>query len=112
MILWTLSLDSIFPEVVQKICAMQAPNLEHTVLYYQLVEKGFARRYPIDLARLLLHLLTNATEPFLHCDRVANLVGAIIATPVPRAELTQICEHLARLGCEQAIHLQAEINAH
>ncbi len=105
MLLWILPLEPIFPVVVEKICATSAPDLKHTQLYYELVEKKFARKYPEPLTRLLQHLLSNAHEPFLHCREVEQLVRSLVDSTVPRPQLRLLCNHLARLGCPSADEL-------
>ena len=105
MVLWVLPLEPILPAVVEKICATSAPDLQQTWLYYELVEKKFARKYPEPLTRLLQHLLSNAHEPFLHCREVEQLIRSLVDSTVPHPELRLLCNHLARLGCPSADEL-------
>ncbi len=105
MVLWVLPLEPILPVVVEKICTASAPGLKHTLLYYELVEKKFARKYPEPLTRLLQHLLSNAHEPFLHCRQVEQLIRSLVDSTVPRPQLRLLCNHLARLGCPSADEL-------
>lgn len=105
MVLWVLPLEPILPAVVEKICATSAPDLKHTQLYYELVEKRFACKHPEPLTRLLQHLLSNAHEPFLHCREVEQLVRSLVDSAVPRSQLLDLCDRLADLGCPSASDL-------
>ncbi len=106
MVLWSIRLEAVFPAVVEKVCAASAPTLKQTYLYYELVEKGFATKYPIPLTRLLRHLLSNAEEPFLHCREVEGLTRSLIGSTASSGDLLLVCEHLARLGCPNATELR------
>lgn len=109
MVLWSIPLEAVFPAVVEKICAVPAPSLKHTRLYYELVEKKFAAKHPISVARLLRHLLSNADKSFLHCREVEDLVRSLVGSAAPSPELLSVCEHLARLGCRNAAKLKERV---
>jgi len=106
MVLWSIRLEAVFPAVVEKICAASAPTLKQTYLYYELVEKGFATKYPIPLTRLLLHLLPEADKSFLHCREVEGLVRSLVGSTASSGDLLLVCERLARLGCPNASELK------
>jgi len=106
MILWTSLLDPVFPEVVEEICSLSAPDFKQTRLYHKFVEKEFSKKYPHELVRLLRHLLSSASDPFYHCAEVEKLVQDIIGSAVPERELLNLCENLAKLGCSNAEQLK------
>lgn len=106
MVLWSISLEPVFPAVVDKICATSAPSLKQTYLYTEFVEKRFATKYPIPLTRLLLHLLPKADKSFLHCWYVEELVRSLVGSAASSSDLLLVCEHLARLGCPNAAELK------
>ncbi len=106
MVYWATELTTVFPEVVDRICASSAPRLKNTNLYHILKERQFDLKHPVALTKLLIHLLSNAAEPFWQCTDVENLVRALIKTPVERSELIRVCHQLARLGCDNAAELK------
>ena len=61
--------------------------------------------YPNALAKLLLHLLPNATQPFWHCGDVEDLVRSLLRTSASRRNLLRIYNELAQVGCPNATAL-------
>jgi len=105
MIEWSLVLAPVFPEVVEKILSVSAPNLEHSPLYVDLAEKDYTNRYPDAMTKLLKHLLTSAQPPFFSCADVATLFRELHGRTGLYKELKEICEQLGRLGCPNAAEL-------
>ena len=105
MIYWATELGPVFPDAVDKICASNPPKLENTHVYHDFQRKDFATKHPAPLARLLVHLLPNAVEPFWQCRDVEELIRTLLQTTAPRGPLLQICNELARLGCTNASEL-------
>jgi hypothetical protein len=105
MIEWSLVLAPVFPEVVEKILSVPAPNLEHSPIYLDLAEKDYTNRYPDAMTKLLKHLLTSAQPPFSLCADVATLFRELLGRTGLNEELKDICDQLGRLGCPNAAEL-------
>ena len=105
MIEWSLVLAPVFPEVVEKILSVPAPNLEHSPVYLDLAEKDYTNRYPDAMTKLLMHLLTSAQPPFFSCVDVATLFRDLLGRTGLNEELKEICDQLGRLGCPNAAEL-------
>ena len=105
MISWSLVLEPVFDQVVEKICSSQAPNLEHINLYHNLYEGKFATKHPAGIIKLLTHLLPAASVQFWDCEDAENIVRSLLQTSVQRTALIPICDQLARLGCPNASEL-------
>jgi hypothetical protein len=102
MILWSVELEPVFDQVIEKICSSQAPNLTHTHFYHLLDERQFASKHPAAISKLLIHLLQGATEPFWYCKELGDIVQSLLRTSQQRSDLILICNQLARLGCASA----------
>ena len=103
---WGLHLEPVFPEVVEKIIASPAPELERSFLYYELPETKLPERYPTPVARLLLYLLQKSTAPIYDFDRIDNLFQQLILGSVDRHILLDICDALGKIGYEGANRLR------
>jgi hypothetical protein len=111
MIHWAIDLSILFPDIVDKICLSPAPSLGTTNLYRKMNKMGVVQKYPSAVTKLLLHLLPIATQPFWYCKDIEDLVKALIASPVSRENLHQLCNHLAKLGCSNAGELDRLCNS-
>ncbi len=110
MVSWAVPLKPVFPAVVDRICALDAPELGHTRFYSDLYEGQLAALHPAPLARLLKHLATAAREPFYHCHELQRLVQQLAGCLPPPAEMLTICHELARLGCRDAGELRDAVD--
>jgi len=110
MLLWVIPLKRIFPAIVDKICASPAPRIEHTILFHELSQRNIAQEYPEPLSKLLVHLLSEASEPFYYCGEIDSLVRKLADNSAPKELLLKICNELARLGCLSASSLEAYVN--
>lgn len=100
MLSWIIPLEPVFPEVVEKICAISAPDPEYTGFYHNLIKNKFAEKYPTELARLLQHLLLNACQNFHHCETVKEMVQTLMSSNAPQQELRAVGNKLTQLGCQ------------
>lgn len=105
MVSWAIPLLPIFPEIVEKICQTVNFDLYQTDLYYDLEKHKFAIQFPEATANLLLHLLKLARDRFLHCNYVQEIIRQLISTLDDSSKLKELCDHLSRLGCPQALEL-------
>ncbi|MBI2909437.1 MAG: DUF4020 domain-containing protein [Chloroflexi bacterium] len=112
MIEWSVNLEPVFAEVVERICRSPAPILRESShrLFRQLDKKDYAVKYPAALTRLLRHLLPLARQPFWGCPAVEQMVRKLANSMVPRQELRQICDEMARLGCANAADVDQSLS--
>ncbi len=103
---WSLHLEPVFPEVVEKIIDSPAPHLEHSFIYYELPQTELPKLYPTPVARLLLYLLRESTAPIYDYDRIDNVFEQLILGSVDRHILLDICDALAKGGYEGANRLR------
>jgi hypothetical protein len=103
---WSLHLEPVFPEVVEKITSSLAPQLERSFIYYELPETELPELYPTPVARLLLYLLRESTAPIYDYDRIDNVFEQLILGSVDRHILLDICDALAKGGYEGANRLR------
>ena len=106
MVQWSVHLQAAFPEVVTKICNSPAPKLEHSLIYRQLSKSELPSRHPSSAAKLLLHLLRNASVPLYDIDPIVDNVRQIAASDLDRQNIILICDELARLGYGGAQNLR------
>ena len=99
MIGWCIGLIPVFDKVVEKIVANPPPSLKNTHLYNDLKNDELIKAHSAALAKLLIHLLPNATTPFWQCRETLNILEGLAKTNIPRPEIAKICDELARLGC-------------
>jgi len=99
MIGWCIGLIPVFDKIVEKIVANPPPSLKNTHLYNDLKNDELIKAHSAALAKLLIHLLPNATTPFWQCREAINILEGLAKTNIPRSEIAKICDELARLGC-------------
>jgi hypothetical protein len=110
MLLWIIPLKRIFPAIVDKICKSPAPRIKHTILFHELSQRNIAQEYPEPLSKLLVHLLSEASETFYYCSEIDSLVRKLADNSAPKKLLLKICNELARVGCPSAPSLEAYVN--
>ena len=110
MIEWAAQLELVFPSVVERICAKAVPDLKQAAIYYRLEHEGMASSQPEATAKLLAHLLTAARDPFCHCHEVVKIAEQLAQASNPPSQLTLICEHLLRLGCNGASGIRRRLD--
>lgn len=111
MVRWVIALEPVFEEVVDRICAADAPRMEYPGDFYaDLLNAQLAQKQPIALAKMVCHLLKKASQPFLVCDQIEKLIKALIQNSAPENLLRCICNELNRLGCPDAQKISGEIN--
>ena len=103
---WSLHLEPVFPEVVKKIFASPAPQLERSFIYYELPDTKLSEQYPSEAAQLILFLLRKSTAPIYDFDRIDRIFEQFISGRVRRVLLLEICDELARLGYAGASRLR------
>ncbi|AKX96039.1 hypothetical protein MTHERMOG20_16760 [Moorella thermoacetica] len=99
MVNWALELEPVFPSVVEKIISGPTPNLERGTFYYRLSQEKIAKKYPEDVARLLVYLLSGTDMPFYWCTEVKNIFEQIATAGLSEEKLSLLREQLIRLGC-------------
>lgn len=102
MIGWAPQFGLVFPSVVNRICAKNAPDLKQTSVYHGLQHEGFGVSQPEATAKLLAHLLASAGEPFYHCYEATEIARQLAQAAAPPLQLADIRESLLRLGCKAA----------
>lgn len=111
MIDWSPNLASVFPEAAERIRDTPLPTIHHSRhLYRRLEQSGYASLYPEAVATLLHLLLPHAARPFSNCAQVGDMfVELVQSSDVPHLILNQVCDELARLGCENAAELRRHL---
>jgi hypothetical protein len=102
MVEWSSCLGSVFDKVVKLICDIQAPDISESYMFHLMNEKGFAKRYTADLAKLLIHLIPRMTKTWA-CHELAPLVRALREEGLDARSLKKIQDALVVLGCNEAI---------
>ncbi len=110
MLEWAFGLRPVLPAVVDLLEAMPVSLSGHTMVFYELREVRLARTDPQPVARLLRHVLANATQLQWVCGDVEALVGELIEVHADRVMLLDICEAMARLGCPAAAALRQRLD--
>lgn len=93
---WSLCLEAVFPEVVEKVCAGPAPNLENHLLYFDLVNTQLPEKYPEPFVRLLAFLL-QAEKILYDFEKPVELVRRAAKRITNKSLLRPVCEQLAAL---------------
>jgi len=109
MMEWSLRLEPVFPDVVEKICGSTPPELKHSLLYFQIPETALPKRYPHSVAQLMLYLLRKSTAPIYDFDRVDDTFEQLVGGAVDARLLVEICDELAKVGHPGAARLRALI---
>ncbi|MCU1253826.1 MAG: hypothetical protein JWM83_125 [Candidatus Angelobacter sp.] len=106
---WSIHLEPVFPEAVDKICNGPSPELKNSFLYYELPDTVLPERYPQAVAQLILFLLQENAAPIYDFDRMDRVFEKLVDGKVDRHLLIAICDQLARVGYEGAKRLRALI---
>jgi hypothetical protein len=109
MIEWAAQLGIVFPSVVERICAKPVPDLKQTAIYYRLEHENLASSQPEATAKLLVHLLAAARDQFIHCLEAVEIAKQLTRNANPPSQLTSICDHLLRLGCNAASGIRQKL---
>ena len=64
MLEWVMDLPGVFPEAVEMAIQMRRVHLSRSHILYDLSKRELSERYPDELARFLVHLGQNDTEPW------------------------------------------------
>jgi len=114
MLNWIWPLEQLFPEVVKLFCATPSPDFgPHSILFKKLYDSPIIDKYPIDMAFLVLHLLSNKSNPLNRLEGdVAALTIKLADNGVEPSILFSICEEMARLGDSKASEVKARISEH
>ncbi|WP_258360225.1 DUF4020 domain-containing protein [Moorella sulfitireducens (nom. illeg.)] len=101
MVNWALELEPVFPLVIEKIVSGPTPRLEREggTFYYRLSEKEIAKKYPEDVTKLLVFLLSGTDLPFYWCGEVKKIYEQILTVNLSPEKLRPLNEQLIRLGC-------------
>jgi len=110
MVEWASELGCVFPDVVEIICSVPIPKpLNHMALFSRLEKKDtdITKKYPNELARLLIHLTGDTSMPRYFCGELEKLTEKIITSGVQMDLLHSLCDNLAAIGCERAAELSS-----
>ena len=108
---WSLHLEPVFPEVVQKICdsSSPSPSLKNSLLCWELPDTELPERHPQSVAQLLLYLLQKSTAIIYDFDRIDRVFEKLAALNIDRQILLGICNELAKKGHVGAARLRTLI---
>ena len=82
MLEWVMDLPGVFPEAVEVAIQMRRVHLSRSYILHDLSERELTERYPDDLARLLVHLGQNDTEPWFWLG-TREVVDQLLAKDLP-----------------------------
>lgn len=109
---WLLSLQSVFPELVDRIIESPRPATDgYGVMWTRVEDSDLADECPRDMARLIDYLLEGFDEQYLGGRQVAPLVEQLIDAEVDANLLRSICDHLSRVGYAGAQELRESIES-
>jgi len=99
---WIFGLKPVLEEAVAKVLLAPVILSEHGMFLYRLKESDLPTDCPAQVALLLRHILVNAPELGFDCDSVDRVTRVLLGSGADKALLSDICEHMARLGCPTA----------
>jgi Domain of unknown function (DUF4020) len=105
MVEWSLFLGAAFSNVVERVSASPAFELDNSFIYRELDESTIPETFPSEIAELFFMLLKNEKVVFCDLDRVDVVVKRIAGLGAPRPRLLEVCDQLARLGYAEAAAL-------
>lgn len=109
---WLLSLQSVFPELVERLIESPRPTVDgYGVMWNRVEDSDLAEEYPAELARLIEYLLAGFEGQYLGSRFVASIVEQLIDAEVEADRLRRICDDLSRLGYADAQELQDSIES-
>ncbi len=111
MVEWSLFLGSSFPEVAEIISKGPSFELENSFIFRELSDTKFPEEFPTSTGQLLLSVLHYTKLPEFDLDRVEEVVRRIAPLNAPAELITDICNHLGRLGYPEASTLEAWVKA-
>ena len=106
---WLASLDARFDAAVERIVALPTMQMQHIVIFHELLAKDFHLRHPGSITRLLIHLLTAAKFISSLCYVIDPMVEHLLTASVPREDLEQLLNQTARLRCIHAAAFRERI---
>ena len=112
MLEWAIHLGPAFESAVKKVCRRSAPVLKHQSIFHELTESDLPKSSPHAVLCLLTHLLKSIeSDSFLHCRDVGELSVSLVDNGAGKAELADLANRLAELGCTSAAtQLQAKLS--
>ncbi|SMQ81260.1 SIR2-like domain-containing protein [Bacillus sp. OV166] len=100
MLQWSIQLEPVFDEVVDKIINSPIPSLEHTYYYNDLESSNIIEKFPKKVIELLEYLLSATVDPFYNCSVLENIVKKLRLAINGEDELLRpVRLQLSRLGC-------------
>ena len=109
MVQWARRLGPVFPQAVEKVCAVPVVLDRSRLIFYDLRTSDLVTLHPTPTARLVHHILRNLPELLYECGFVDEVVRRLLETGADRSALLSICEEMARLGCRTAADLRAAV---
>jgi len=110
---WIVELEPVFTEAVEVIRNGRVPHFDHASLFFRLEQekKDMIARIPEAVARLLVHLTSDAQMPRYFCHELEPLVDQLISAEAPQRLLEKLCENLAVIGCPNTPNLLSNLGA-
>lgn len=91
-------LEPVLPEVVELICQMNTFDHSQTHIFYDLSHHNLDEKYPLEIGKLLIHLLANTSSDFIYCYEIEQIYKRL-SNLLPERELQQLREVVLRIGC-------------
>ena len=111
MVGWVLGLRPVLSDAVQKVRVARVRLPEHHLFFYRISRTELASTHPVDIAKLVRHVLDDLRAPFYECSELDSTVRDLISNGAQSDDLTAICDHMARLGCPSSEELSTLVGA-
>ncbi len=95
MMSWLLWFDDVFPDAVAIATRMPSINLQHNHLLHDLSESNLIDRFPDDVAKLLVYVLQQYSEPNHHS--FYDIPKLLVNVP-PKVRDRRLCEDLKEIA--------------
>jgi hypothetical protein len=109
MIDWAPHLQEVFPEVVDKITKAKIRVSVDDFIYHLILENKIADRYPVDTAKLMLHLAEFSDKPVYDIGNTPEMLEKLVRNPETHGILVKVVDKLAAKGSAMASKIKEQI---
>lgn len=111
MIDWAPHLQEVFPEVVKQITKAKIRVSVDDFIYHLILENKIADRYPVDTAKLMLHLAEFSDKPVYDIGNTPKMLEKLVGIPETYGILIKVADKLAAKGSALASKIKEQIEA-
>jgi len=109
---WSMSLRSLFPEVVDLLKEAPVPSFKNTSILHDLAESQLVQEFPEASAKFVLHLITGQQWPTYFSRQFDRLCENLLSVHAPNITLLEICNRMVELGFPNALMWKDKIEQH